>query len=93
MGSTVRSQVRLAQGCGRFPSPTLKWALAPSSPVTGRAVGYWSCQLVQQEPLPVELASKSVETRTLQGQHLVCHPSIICAEIVAEPSMWDGDQG
>lgn len=90
MGSTVRSQVRLAQGCGEFLSPTLRWALAPSSPVTGRAIDYWSCQL---DPLPIEIASKSVETRTLQGQHLVCHPSIICAGSVAEPSMWGGDQG
>lgn len=29
MGSIVRSQVRLARGCGRFPSPTLRgcWLL------------------------------------------------------------------
>lgn len=68
-------------------------ALTPSSPVTGRAFGYWSCQPVQQDPLAAEIASKCVETRTLQGQHLACHPSIICAESVAEPSMWGGDQG
>lgn len=86
MGSTVRSQVRLAQGCRGFPSPTLTWALAPSSPVTGRAIGYWSCQLVQQDPLPAEIASRSLKTRTLQGQYLVWHPGIICAESVAEPA-------
>lgn len=78
--------------CGRFQCPTLKWALAPSSPVTGRAIGYWSHQLVQQDPLPVERDSKSIDPRTLQGEHLIWHPSII-AESVAEPSMWDGDQG
>lgn len=90
MGSTVRSQVRLARGWDGFPSPTLKWELASSSLVTGRAIGYQSHQLVQQDPLPAEIASKSVETRTLQGQHLVWHPSIICAESVAEPSRWGG---
>lgn len=60
--------------------------------MTGRAIGYWSQQLVQQDPLPTEITSKSGETGTFQGQHLVWHPSIICAERVAEPSMWSGDQ-
>lgn len=44
-------------------------------------------------PLGCGIRSKSVETRTLQGQHLVWYPSIICVESVAEPSMWVGDQG
>lgn len=35
MGSTVKSQVRLVWGCSGFLSPTLRWALASSSPVTG----------------------------------------------------------
>lgn len=61
--------------------------------LTGGAIGYCPHQLAQQPPLPAEIAPNPMETRVLQGEHLVWPPGISCAESVAEPSMWCGDQG
>lgn len=54
---------------------------------------YWPCQLAQQPPLPAEIAPNTMETRALQGDHLVWHPRISHAESIAEPGTWAGDRG
>lgn len=85
-GQHCEKSGEIGTGLWQVSIPHPSWVLAPSSSVAGRAIGYWSRQLVPQDPLAAELDCKSVETRTLQGQHLVWIPALSVLRVLLSPA-------